>query len=108
MADMKFHGDVIFLFSRIVVVDCCRDDETYKCSVPRTYVENINFRAEVFLFEDEVLPKTSSSNKKTSALKFILEYNFNFATRKLTKREVFVRKGGVPPKKNFNFKLRHP
>jgi hypothetical protein len=43
MAAMKFHGDVIFLFSRFVVVGCCRDDETYKCSVPRTYVENINF-----------------------------------------------------------------
>jgi hypothetical protein len=40
MADIKFHGDVIFLFSRLVVVGCCRDDETYKCSVLRTYVEN--------------------------------------------------------------------
>jgi hypothetical protein len=42
MADIKFHGDVIFLFSR-VVVGCCRDNETCKCSAPRTYVENMNF-----------------------------------------------------------------
>jgi hypothetical protein len=41
MADIKFHGDVIFLFSRLVVVGCCRDDETCKCSALRTYVENI-------------------------------------------------------------------
>jgi hypothetical protein len=40
MADIKFHGDVIFLFSPFCCCCCCW---LQKCSVPRTYVENINF-----------------------------------------------------------------
>jgi hypothetical protein len=45
MADIKFHGDVIFLFSPCYC--CCCDDETYfvreKCSVPRMYGKSVQY-----------------------------------------------------------------
>jgi hypothetical protein len=78
MADMKFHGDVILLFRRIVVVGCCRDDETHKCSAPRTHVENINFSGKFFSSKTKFWAKLRPRAPKTSAGSLFWQCNFDW------------------------------
>jgi hypothetical protein len=94
MADIKFHGDVMFLFVRVVVVVVAAKvfstNGRIKCSVPRTYVENINFSGKFFSAKTKFWAKLRPRAQKTSAGSLFWPKNFNFATHKHTKSEVFV------------------
>jgi hypothetical protein len=83
MADIKFHGDVMFLFVRIVVVvvvvvvvaaKVFSTNGRIKCSVPRTYVENINFSGKFFSAKTKFWAKLRprASSPKNFSRKFIL------------------------------------
>jgi hypothetical protein len=71
MADIKFHGDVIFLFSPcccccfvVVVVEA---KVSHECSAPRTCVENTNFRGNLCstksLFTNGKIPSMRAASK---------------------------------------------